>query len=89
MKSFFLSITIASIALLLHSCSVAQKPWKQGILVDEFIIENPPFPESHAATIEETPEGLIAAWFGEDAGGLHDVASTITTVINENTYFIA
>src|SRR5687768_12089459 len=64
MKRFFLSITIVAIALLLHSCSVAQKPWKKGILVDEFIIENPPFPESHAATIEETPEGLIAAWFG-------------------------
>src|SRR5918993_5875746 len=64
MKRVFLSITIISIALLLHACSVAQKPWKQGILVDEFIFETAPFPESHAATIVETPDGLIAAWFG-------------------------
>jgi alpha-L-rhamnosidase len=38
--------------------------WKNGILVDEFIFEKAPFPESHAATIAETPKGLIAAWFG-------------------------
>ncbi len=38
--------------------------WKSGILVDEFIFEKAPFPQSHAATIAETPKGLIAAWFG-------------------------
>lgn len=39
-------------------------PWKKGIVEDEFIFEDAPFPESHAATIAETPKGLIAAWFG-------------------------
>jgi len=38
--------------------------WKSGILVDEFIYQTAPFPECHAATIAETPDGLIAAWFG-------------------------
>ena len=38
--------------------------WQKGVLVDEFIFESAPFPESHAATIAETPKGLIAAWFG-------------------------
>lgn len=38
--------------------------WKNGILVDEFIYEKAPFPECHASTIAETPEGLIVAWFG-------------------------
>jgi predicted neuraminidase len=38
--------------------------WQKGVLVDEFIFEKAPFPESHAATIAETPKGLIAAWFG-------------------------
>ncbi len=40
------------------------KPMKKGILIEEFIVENPPFPESHAATIAETSKGLVAAWFG-------------------------
>ena len=30
----------------------------------EFIYETAPFPSCHAATIEETPRGIIAAWFG-------------------------
>jgi predicted neuraminidase len=30
----------------------------------EFIVENPPFRSSHAATIVETRDGLLAAWFG-------------------------
>lgn len=39
--------------------------WKQGVMVEEFICENPPFPESHAATIAETNDGtLVASWFG-------------------------
>jgi predicted neuraminidase len=30
----------------------------------QFIYEQAPFPECHAATIAETPKGLVAAWFG-------------------------
>ncbi|MFL0162473.1 sialidase family protein [Aquirufa salirivi] len=29
-----------------------------------FIYEKAPFPECHASTIEETPTGLVTAWFG-------------------------
>jgi alpha-L-rhamnosidase len=44
---------------------VAQDRWKKGVVADEFIFEEAPFPESHAATIAQTKEGnLIAAWFG-------------------------
>ena len=35
-----------------------------GIIRSEFIYENAPFPQCHASTIEETKEGLVAAWFG-------------------------
>lgn len=42
----------------------AQKPWKKGILVDEFVYDTAPFPQCHAATIAETPEGLVVAFFG-------------------------
>lgn len=34
------------------------------ITSSEFIYEKAPFPECHASTIEETPTGLVTAWFG-------------------------
>jgi alpha-L-rhamnosidase len=52
---------------------VRNKKWKQGIVKDEFIFERTSFPESHAATIAETPDGLIAAWFGGTKEGNKDV----------------
>jgi alpha-L-rhamnosidase len=60
MKNIF---KILIISLLTINISIAQK-WKSGLLLDEFVVENPPFPESHAATIAETPTGLVSAWFG-------------------------
>lgn len=60
-KSLFTILSV--ICLLVANQTTAQK-WKSGLLVDEFVVENPPFPESHAATIAETPKGLVAAWFG-------------------------
>jgi alpha-L-rhamnosidase len=40
--------------------------WKQGIVAEAFIYEaeDVAFPSCHAATIAETPDGLVAAWFG-------------------------
>jgi len=35
-----------------------------GLISRQFIYERAPFPECHASTIAETPEGLVAAWFG-------------------------
>jgi len=57
---------IALIIICLINIGVkAQIPnWKQGILVDEFIYTEAPYPSCHAATIVETPVGLVAAWFG-------------------------
>ena len=34
-----------------------------AILTTEFIFEEAPFPSCHASTIEETKQGLVAAWF--------------------------
>lgn len=43
----------------------AQNPqWKKGIITDEFIYTEAPYPSCHSATIAETPAGLVAAWFG-------------------------
>lgn len=58
-KYIFLVLQI----LLIAGSATAQK-WKEGILRDEFVFETTPFPESHAATIAETPSGLVTAWFG-------------------------
>lgn len=33
-------------------------------VLHEFIFNDAPFPSCHASTIEETPAGLVAAWFG-------------------------
>ncbi len=51
----------------------AHAGFKQGIIKDEFIFDRASFPESHAATIAETPKGLIAAWFGGTKEGNKDV----------------
>lgn len=67
------------LVLILAGCAASQPSvtdpnrWKQGIVVDEFIYNEAPFPQAHSATIEETPEGIIAAWFGGTREGNKDV----------------
>jgi alpha-L-rhamnosidase len=60
----FLSIPTTLLLLLsiVHLSTAAD--WKRGILVDEYVFKQAAFPESHAATIAETPDGLVVAWFG-------------------------
>jgi predicted neuraminidase len=41
---------------------------------EEFIYEQAPFPQCHASTIAETPQGLVAAWFGGQREGDPSVA---------------
>jgi alpha-L-rhamnosidase len=61
----------------------AQKnTWKTGILVDEFIYTEAPFPQAHASTIAETPAGLIAAWFGGTKEGNKDVCIWTSKLVN-------
>lgn len=42
-------------------------------MTSEFIFEKAPFPSAHASTIVETPQGLVAAWFGGTAERNPDV----------------
>ena len=61
-KTLYLTLFIS---LTLFSATYAQlAKWQSGLVLDEFVVENPSFPESHAATIAETPNGLVSAWFG-------------------------
>lgn len=61
---------------------VRNKKWRKGIVKDEFIFDRATFPESHSATIEETPSGLIAAWFGGTKEGNKDVCIWTSHLIN-------
>jgi predicted neuraminidase len=44
--------------------AVAPPAAADSIVVREFIYETAPFPECHASTVVETPQGIAAAWFG-------------------------
>lgn len=63
--------------------STAQNKWKKGIKVDEFIFDTASFPQSHASTIAETPEGLIASWFGGTKEGNKDVCIWTSNLVND------
>lgn len=52
------------ILLLCASPLMAGEPTPVAIEHSELIFDNPTFPSSHASTIVETPNGLVAAWFG-------------------------
>jgi predicted neuraminidase len=52
------------VGLVAASAILVTRAADPAIVKSEFIVENPPFPSSHASTIVETPDGLLAAWFG-------------------------
>jgi len=58
------ALCLAPFLALAASSAVAEPPADPAILHRGFIYESAPFPQCHASTIEETPTGLVAAWFG-------------------------
>jgi alpha-L-rhamnosidase len=60
-----------------------ENKWRKGIVVDEFIYTEAPFPQAHASTIAETPAGLIAAWFGGTREGYKDVCIWTSRLVNK------
>jgi alpha-L-rhamnosidase len=72
-KHFIYSFLLISITIGWQSVFAQADKWRKGILVDEFIYTEAPFPSAHAATIAETSSGLIAAWFGGTREGHKDV----------------
>lgn len=61
MKKSFL---VLGVSALFSSLSLQAIPDQPAIVKSEFIYESGPYPQIHATTIEETPHGLVAAWFG-------------------------
>ena len=60
------SVSLVCVAFLLL-------PPSSPLVLSEFVYERAPFLEAHASTIVETPDGLVAAWFGGKAEGEADV----------------
>lgn len=65
-------------AFLLFICLCTQLYAQEAILSARFIYESAPFPSCHASTIEETPSGMVAAWFGGTAEKNPDVGIWIS-----------
>ncbi len=53
----------AIFGVVLLSCAAVHAA-QPGVVQEEFIYTSAPFPECHASTLVETPQGLVAAWFG-------------------------
>lgn len=70
-KSLFLAASL--LLIVLSGYSQQTNRWKKGIITDEFIFDTASFPSCHAATIAETPKGMVAAWFGGTREGASDV----------------
>jgi alpha-L-rhamnosidase len=69
-NSFLILFFFIAIAAQLNAQT---KPFKKGIITDEFIFDHASFPQAHASTIAETPAWIISAWFGGTKEGNKDV----------------
>ncbi|MCA9265446.1 MAG: exo-alpha-sialidase [Planctomycetales bacterium] len=56
--------TLAVVVCCYTSIWAAPPRSQPGVVRSEFIYETAPFPSCHASTLEETPAGIVAAWFG-------------------------
>ncbi|MGV3767404.1 MAG: sialidase family protein [Chitinophagaceae bacterium] len=56
--------------------------WKAGIVTDEFVYEKAAFPSCHSATITETPNGLVTAFFGGTKERHPDVEIYVCRMVN-------
>jgi len=79
----YLTMFLLSFATI-NLVNAQSKPWKKGIVEEEFIFNKAPFPSCHAATIAETPKGLVAAWFGGTKERNPDVEIYVSRKINHS-----
>ena len=61
-----------------HTSEVEGKP---GLLHEEFVFTDVPFPQCHASTLEETKKGLVVAWFG----GTHEKHDDVGIWVSHQT----
>ncbi|MDB4919566.1 MAG: sialidase [Mucilaginibacter sp.] len=73
---------ILSLALAVQLQAQPSAVWRHGIITDEFIYTQAPYPECHAATIAQTRHGLVAAWFGGTKERNPDVCIWVSRAVN-------
>lgn len=76
MKTYFLSF------VLLFCAVIVGQAQKSALQKSEFIYEEAPFPSCHASTLEETPYGMVAAWFGGTHERHKDVEIYFSRLVN-------
>jgi predicted neuraminidase len=64
MKRIFVPVGSLLLGAALFTLFSTPASAQSGLVKTEFIYETAPFPSCHASTIEETKDGLVAAWFG-------------------------
>jgi predicted neuraminidase len=63
--------------------AVAGADAEDAVLKTEFLFDPAPHPQCHASTIVETPNGLVAAWFGGTKEGNPDVGIWLARHIDD------
>jgi predicted neuraminidase len=56
---------------------------RPGLIRSEFIASSLPTPSAHASTLVQTPEGIVAAWFGGSREGADDVGIWSSTLADD------
>jgi len=56
--------------------------WKKGIVEEHFLYDTASFPSCHAGTLAETPEGLVASFFGGTAERNPDVCIYVCRMVD-------
>lgn len=79
-------ITLCTLTVSLALAGCQQKPGAEEGMIRkaEFIYEaeDVPYPSCHASTIEETPSGMVAAWFGGTHEKHQDVGIWVSRQVN-------
>lgn len=73
MKQSHLSFICGVLLLVVGGAIGAAEIKQPGVVTSEFIYDKAPHEQCHASTIEQTPTGLVAAWFGGTREGRPDV----------------
>ncbi|WP_104383817.1 exo-alpha-sialidase [Sphingobacterium sp. HMA12] len=86
-----MKIKIKLATALLFLCSLSSygqnptlKEWQKGVIKDEFIYDTASFPSCHSATMAETDQGLVYAFFGGTKERHPDVEIYVSRFENGN-----
>ncbi len=82
MSTFRIRTLAVLIVLSLLVPATQAEDQQPGIISEEFIYDNAPFPQCHASTIVESDGDLVAAWFGGTHENNPDVGIWVSRKVN-------